>query len=88
MEKGVEFVSEIIVYLIIIGIPIYELKKAMQNKSDLAIEEKYTFIKIKSNIESSKEGNLYLKNKLDEIDDKINRLKKENEKQRKLSRRL
>lgn len=78
MEKGVEFVSEVVVYLIILGIPIYELIKMLQYKADVAIEEKYTFIKIKSAIESNKENNLYLSNKLNEIDEKIEKIKKAN----------
>mmetsp|Transcript_36546 Transcript_36546/g.37942 ORF Transcript_36546/g.37942 Transcript_36546/m.37942 type:complete len:169 (-) Transcript_36546:50-556(-) len=66
LEKGIEFFSEIVMYSIIIGIPLWEMKKASIAKRENSIVEQAIMINIKSEIESISEDQREFNKYIDE----------------------
>lgn len=78
LEKGVEFLSELMAYSIILTIPIYELNKAYKDKDNAALEERYRFIKITSGVDFIEEQNANILEKLNnDIAVKLKQLKEQ-----------
>lgn len=76
IEKGVEFVSELVLYAIIIGIPVWELLKASEEKKMAKLNEDSRIKKIESTSNAIWEENKKLHLKVDkQLKQKIDRVR-------------
>lgn len=78
MDKGIEVVSEAILYFILITIPLYEYIKSLEYKKEQSIINSNRLLRIKSSLKDLDNSNKYVENVMfDEVRMKLEKFDKE-----------
>jgi hypothetical protein len=76
IEKGVELVSELFLYSILIGVPLYEIKKGYEDKKKEKLIEEKIIMRINSAVNEAQSENYRIYSRFESIDELIKKVDK------------